>query len=534
MGLSTAERNRRKRERKKKEREQRKKEEEQQKEQEPVANEDVEIEYVAEPIVPEFEALRRFQERASAVVSDDERNALRNDATVGGDDVDEDEDGAHMSKRKIREMLRPSVADLKRNVPRPDLVEAHDVTANDPEFLINMKAVPGTVPVPRHWGRKRKYLQGKVGSVGMRFSRLLVEGDSPCISQRGFEKPPFQLPDFIVKTGITAVRDTVAEQEAGMSAKQKNRSRVAPKMGAIDVDYKTLHDAFFKHQTKPAGLTKFGDLYYEGKELEVKTDMRPGGPLSKDLREALGMTSETSPPPWLVNMQRYGPPPSYPGLKIPGLNAPLPTPECQYGYHPGGWGKPPIDAYGRPLYGGNPFDPPGSNKESEDDVNGMVTSDGKTILKSSWGALPVGDMGEDESEEEESSDSEMEESEGEEEESSAVPGDGAESVLPPPSGVPLATAPMDLRKQAGDETPVPGTKQLYQVIEQKAAASDEQSGTVFASEVAYVIPGQAQAAAAVPEGAESVLSKVPQKGKAKRKSDDNDDDEDDLGKSFKF
>jgi hypothetical protein len=30
------------------------------------------------------------------------------------------------------------------------------------------------------------------------------------------------------------------------------------------------------------------------------------------------------PPPWLLNMQRYGPPPSYPNLKIPGLNAPIP------------------------------------------------------------------------------------------------------------------------------------------------------------------------------------------------------------------
>ena len=30
------------------------------------------------------------------------------------------------------------------------------------------------------------------------------------------------------------------------------------------------------------------------------------------------------PPPWLVAMQRYGPPPSYPNLKIPGLNSPIP------------------------------------------------------------------------------------------------------------------------------------------------------------------------------------------------------------------
>ena len=32
---------------------------------------------------------------------------------------------------------------------------------------------------------------------------------------------------------------------------------------------------------------------------------------------------EFSPPPWIINMQRFGPPPSYPNLKIPGLNVPL-------------------------------------------------------------------------------------------------------------------------------------------------------------------------------------------------------------------
>lgn len=34
-----------------------------------------------------------------------------------------------------------------------------------------------------------------------------------------------------------------------------------------------------------------------------------------ELRRALGMTDNT-PPPWLINMQRYGPPPSYPDLKV--------------------------------------------------------------------------------------------------------------------------------------------------------------------------------------------------------------------------
>lgn len=191
MGLSTAERNRRKRERKKKEREeQRKKQQEEKDAQEKKAKEetndravddDIEIEYVAEPLAAQdneaFEAMRRFQERAAAIVTDDdEKNlgadgvALENKGSHDGDHEDDDEhhdggdndDDTPMSKRKLREMVRPSVAELKRRVQRPDLVEAHDVTAANPEFLVRMKGVSGTVSVPRHWGRKRKYLQGKV------------------------------------------------------------------------------------------------------------------------------------------------------------------------------------------------------------------------------------------------------------------------------------------------------------------------------------------------------------------------------------
>ena len=95
-----------------------------------------------------------------------------------------------------------------------------------------------------------------------------------------------------------------------------------PKIGKVDIDNNVLHDAFFKYQSKP-DLSIHGDVYYEGKEDEVKTKGFRPGKLSQELRAALGV-SETAPPPWLVHMQRYGPPPSYPNLKIPGLNAPLP------------------------------------------------------------------------------------------------------------------------------------------------------------------------------------------------------------------
>ena len=37
-------------------------------------------------------------------------------------------------------------------------------------------------------------------------------------------------------------------------------------------------------------------------------------------------------------------------LQISGLSAPIP-PGAQFGYQPGGWGKPPVDEEGNPLYG---------------------------------------------------------------------------------------------------------------------------------------------------------------------------------------
>ena len=52
------------------------------------------------------------------------------------------------------------------------------------------QAYRNTVPVPRHWSQKRKYLQGK----------------------RGLEKPPFKLPDFIEATGIGEMRQAYQEK----------------------------------------------------------------------------------------------------------------------------------------------------------------------------------------------------------------------------------------------------------------------------------------------------------------------------------
>ncbi|KRY58808.1 Splicing factor 3B subunit 2 [Trichinella britovi] len=95
-----------------------------------------------------------------------------------------------LSKKKLRLLNRPSIGQLKSSTSRPDVVEWHDVTAKDPKLLVHLKSIRNTVPVPRHWCFKRKYLAGK----------------------RGFEKPAFDLPDFIKKTGIMEMRQALQEK----------------------------------------------------------------------------------------------------------------------------------------------------------------------------------------------------------------------------------------------------------------------------------------------------------------------------------
>jgi splicing factor 3B subunit 2 len=194
--------------------------------------------------------------------------------------------------------------------------------------------------------------------------------------RRGKDRVSYRLPDFIAQTGINKIRAALAEQEAAAKARRKARQRVNPSMGKMDIDYQVLHDAFFKHQTRPA-LRRAGELYHEGAEgemavAEATRAFRPGR-LSAALLAALEMPDANAPPPWLSVMQRYGPPPAYPSLKVPGVNAPIPK-GAAWGMHPGGWGTAPVDAMGRGVYG---------------DVFGTVTaqlrSDEETIDRTRWG-----------------------------------------------------------------------------------------------------------------------------------------------------
>uniref|UniRef100_A0A8C9TNG2 Splicing factor 3b, subunit 2 n=1 Tax=Scleropages formosus TaxID=113540 RepID=A0A8C9TNG2_SCLFO len=344
-------------------------------------------------------------------------------------------------KKKGFEEEKKDSDDSDELVARPDVVEMHDVTAQEPKLLVHLKATRNTVPVPRHWCFKRKYLQGK----------------------RGIEKPPFELPEFIKRTGIQEMREALQEKEDAKTMKTKMREKVRPKMGKIDIDYQKLHDAFFKWQIKPK-LTIHGDLYYEGKEFETRLKEKKPGDLSDELRIALGMpvgpNAHKVPPPWLIAMQRYGPPPSYPNLKIPGLNSPIPE-SCSFGYHAGGWGKPPVDEMGKPLYG----DVFGTNAGDF-----QAKTEEEEVDRTPWGELEPSDEESSEEEEEEESDEDKPDETG-----FFTP---ADSGLITPGGFSSVPAGMEtpelieLRKKKieeamdGNETP-----QLYTVLPERRTTS---------------------------------------------------------------
>ncbi|KAH0478808.1 MAG: hypothetical protein KVP17_002254 [Porospora cf. gigantea B] len=230
--------------------------------------------------------------------------------------------------RKQRKLLnRPTIAQLKGFATRPEVCESWDATSPEPWLLVSLKSLRNSVEVPSHWNSRRRYLS----------------------SRRGMEKTLFKLPPHIEATKIGEIRASLLEREKNKTLRQKLRERVRPKKHRMDIDYQTLHDAFFKYAVKPH-LTKFGDVYHEGKEMEIKMRRFKPGHLSSKLREALGMHTALAPPQWLFNMQRYGPPRAYPSLRIPGVNCPLP-PGAEFGFGVGNWGAPPIDSSGRPLWG---------------------------------------------------------------------------------------------------------------------------------------------------------------------------------------
>jgi len=373
------------------------------------------------------------------------------------DEEQEQEQEQKLSKKARKAQAKLSIAELKAIVRKPELVEWTDNSASDPRLLVAIKSYRNVVPVPQHWSLKREYLSSK----------------------RGIEKAPFALPKFIQETGIAEMRDAVLEKQAEQSLKQKQRERVQPKMGKMDIDYQKLYEAFFRFQTKPE-LTRYGEVYYEGKEYETNLRHLRPGELSEELLQALNMTAGM-PPPWLINQQRFGIPPSYPALKIPGLNAP-PPPGATWGFHAGGYGKPPVDENNNPLYG----DIFGAPQRQENQQLG------EPVEKTLWGELQPPE--EEEEEEEDSDDDEEGEGEGEDEDMEKgleTPG-GLQSTVPSEfGGMDSVAGNFTLRKQRhGTETEeTTGPRSAYQVLPEQAVRSQG----FFGSDRVYDLKGAAPA-----------------------------------------
>jgi len=415
---------------------------------------------------PNYAMFKDIMDKFGATAEEEEAAKEANSGEKGevffddDDDIpEEDEEGdkeQKLSKKKRKERDKLSVAELKALVQKPELVDWTDTSASDPRLLVHIKSYRNVVPVPNHWSLKREYLSSK----------------------RGVEKAPFALPKFIQETGIAEMRDAVLEKQNEASLKQKQRERVQPKMGKLDIDYQKLYEAFFVRQTKPE-LTRYGEVYYEGKEYETNLKHLRPGELSDELKEALNIPPG-APPPWLINQQRFGPPPSYPSLKIPGLNAP-PPPGGAWGFHPGGYGKPPVDEFNRPLYGGDIFG------VLQPQVNNQA---GEPIERTLWGELQAP---EEESEEE---DSDEEEEEGDEEDIGAglqtpsgleTPGGMASTVPSEYPGDMSVGGDFDLRKQKrGTETEESsGPRSAYTVIPERQIRAEG----FFGGERAYDVRG---------------------------------------------
>nr|POF11409.1 pre-mrna-splicing factor [Quercus suber] len=385
---------------------------------------------------------------------------------------DEEEEAAtkeKLSKRAKKKAGKLSIAELKALVRKPEVVEWTDTDASDPRLLISLKSARNVVPVPSHWSLKREYLSSK----------------------RGVEKPKWALPTFIAETGISEMRDAVLEKEEEAGLKAKSRARVQPKMGKLDIDYQKLYEAFFRRQTKPQ-LTRYGEVYYEGKEYETNLRHLRPGELSEELTEALNMTPG-GPPPWLINMQKIGVPPSYPALKIPGLNAPPPF-GASWGFHPGGYGKPPVKEDGTPEWGGDIF---GTGEPFKDDDSKKV----EPVDKSVWGELqPFQDEEEEEEEDDEDEDEEEGDEDGEREGvetpfgGTETPG-GITSVAPSEMGGTLSMAEeFNLRKnKRGTETDEQ-PRSAGQVIQERSIRAEG----FFGGERAYDLSNHRGAPANIP------------------------------------
>ncbi|XWS18347.1 hypothetical protein CRYUN_Cryun32bG0035900 [Craigia yunnanensis] len=139
-----------------------------------LVTEQVVIEYVPERaelddgIDEEFiKVVEKFGFREAAGSETVKKDEFAQDADSKKDDSDSEEEEQDnqqkekgLSNKKKKLQRRMKITELKQIWSRPDVVEVWNATSADPKLLVFLKANRNTVPVPRHWCQKRKYLQG--------------------------------------------------------------------------------------------------------------------------------------------------------------------------------------------------------------------------------------------------------------------------------------------------------------------------------------------------------------------------------------
>jgi len=149
---------------------------------------------------------------------------------------------------------------LKKNANRPDKIRIYDTRSNYSFTLMNIKDMQKSIPVPLLWKTKKKYLLGNKGNENS---------------------------------------DIFLKLYTGIDTKIKKGFR----------NFKSVSQ-FLNKKTLFKNYLKFGEYYYEGKNLEKNLEKYCPGTISDNLRNALGI-SLFSNPPWVINYKKFGLPPSY-------------------------------------------------------------------------------------------------------------------------------------------------------------------------------------------------------------------------------
>eukprot|EP00758_Cryptobia_borreli_P019188 Tbor_TRINITY_DN809_c0_g1::TRINITY_DN809_c0_g1_i1::g.26704::m.26704/K12829/SF3B2, SAP145, CUS1; splicing factor 3B subunit 2 len=176
-----------------------------------------------------------------------------------------------------------------------------------PIYLTQMKGLANTVPVPSHWNLKRAFLCRQINR------------EVSCIVPRELEA-----------TGVRQIRETNTTKPNLIPFARCFLSGSPLKLKRFGVEITAPGDVFYENKWKPKRVFEVGKL-------------------SDGLKKALGM-GPLSPPPWLYAIQRMRElPPSYPNMKVPGYNAPIPV-GGSWGQSEGQWGHAPRNKHGDFLF----------------------------------------------------------------------------------------------------------------------------------------------------------------------------------------